>query len=123
MKSPREFQELFAKTHVVPGFQERFVHEAIKKQGKLQSRICLTIQEVFFDKYRDCPMPFEATDICIPITGTGVESFEEYQWSQVEQQALRGLGLLVASPDCTRFYAETEVDYGSPAVSYSSKTK
>lgn len=120
MMDARAFLEAFAKAHVLVDFRERFVHEALKKPAKLQSRICHSIGEVFSDHYRDGVLPFKDDEICIPITGSGVQSFEEYRWSEVEASALRGLGLLVASGDGRKFYAETDSEHGSPTISYSS---
>jgi hypothetical protein len=61
-------------------------------------------------------MPSSADEACIPITGADIEPFQVYRWSEVEQLAIRGFGLLVASPDGQTFYAETEVEYGTPSV-------
>jgi len=43
--------ETFAENFVVSSFRERFVHEAIRKPGKLQGRICHAIHEVFAETY------------------------------------------------------------------------
>ena len=114
------FLERFAAKHVVPAFRERFLHEALKKQNKLQSRICHTIRDVFSDNYRGGACPFAPDDICIPITGTGIDSFREYRWFEVAQLATPGFGLLVASPDGSKFYAETEHGLRCPSIPYSS---
>jgi hypothetical protein len=119
MKNRSELLEKFAANHVQRKFRERFVHEAMNKNGKLQSRICHAIGDVFTDSYRDGSCPFDADDLCIPITGTGVDCFEAYRWEEVQRKATPGLGLLVVSPDGSKFYAETEHDYRCPTVIYS----
>ncbi|MBK1884229.1 hypothetical protein JIN85_17550 [Luteolibacter pohnpeiensis] len=119
MKNCSDLLTMFAANHVQRSFRERFVHEALKKKGKLQSRICHTINDVFADSYRDGSCPFDPDEPCIPITGTGVNSMEEYRWSEVQSAATSGFGLLVISTDGSKFYAETEHDYRCPSVVYS----
>lgn len=111
--------ETFAENFVVSSFRERFVHEAIRKPGKLQSRICHTIHEVFAETYLSKVCPFRPEDSCIPITGTGVESLKEDLWSNVERSATCGFGLLVIAPDGTKFSAETEAEKSHPSITYS----
>jgi hypothetical protein len=53
MKINRELLETFAAKHVQRSFKDRFLHEAINKPVKLQSRICHTINDVFPESYRD----------------------------------------------------------------------
>jgi hypothetical protein len=108
--------ETFAENFVVSSFRDRFVHEAIRKPGKLQGRICHAIHEVFVETYLSEVCPFRPEDSCIPITGTGVESLKEDLWSNV---ATRGFGLLVIAPDGTKFFAETEAEKSHPSITYS----
>ena len=119
MKNRGDLLVTFAANHVKRSFRERFLHEAINKNGKLQSRICHTIEDVFADSYRDGSCPFGPDEACIPITGTGVESFEDYRWEEVQSAATPGFGLLVISADGSKFYAETEHDYRCPSIIYS----
>ncbi len=119
MKTNHELLETFASKHVQRSFRDRFLHEAINKPIKLQSRICHTINDVFPDSYRDGVCPFSPDEICIPITGTGVDSFKEYRWSEVLKEVTLGFGLLVISTDGSKFYAETEHDYRCPSIPYS----
>lgn len=119
MKINREILERFVALHVQRSFRDRFLHEAINKRVKLQSRICHSINDVFPESYRDGGCPFSPDDICIPITGSGVDSFREYRWSEVQKEATPGFGLLVISPDGSKFYAETEHDYRCPSIPYS----
>jgi hypothetical protein len=111
--------ETFAENFIVSSFRDRFVHEAIRKPGKLQGRICHAIHEVFVETYLSEVCPFRPEDSCIPITGTGVESLKEDLWSNVEKLATRGFGLLVIAPDGTKFFAETEAEKGHPSLTYS----
>ena len=120
MKDHRQLLETFTSKHVRRDFRERFIHEAFKKPGKLQSRIFHRIHDVFADSYRDRTCPFGPDEICIPITGTGVDSFEKYRWAEIQGKATPGFGLLVISSDGSRFYAETEHDYRCPSIVYSS---
>ncbi len=120
MRTNHDLLETFAAKHVQRSFRDRFLHEAINKRNKLQSRICHTINDVFADSYRDGACPFSPDEICIPIAGTGVDSFKEYRWSEVLKEATPGFGLLVISADGSKFYAETEHDYRCPSISYSS---
>jgi hypothetical protein len=119
MKNRRDLLITFAANHVQRSFRERFVHEALNKNGKLQSRICHTIKDVFDDSYRNGSCPFEPDEACIPITGSGVDSLEEYRWSDVQSAATSGFGLLVISTDGCKFYAETEHEYRCPSIIYS----
>lgn len=119
MSNCLEILHAFAARHVIRDFRERFLHEAFKKPGKLQTRICHTIGEVFADSYRGGSCPFAPDDICIPITATGIDSFKEYCWDELRNKATPSFGLLVISPDGNRFYAETEHDYRCPSIPYS----
>ena len=47
MKNYQDLLVTFAVRHVQSGIRERFLHEALKKPGKLQSRICHTIHDIF----------------------------------------------------------------------------
>jgi hypothetical protein len=109
----------FAANHVQPWFRERFLHEALNKNGKLQSRICHTIGDVFADSYRDGSCPFGLGEACIPITGAGINHFEDYCWSELQSAATPGFGLLVISTDGCKFFAETEHGYRCPSMIYS----
>jgi len=122
MKNHHELLEVFAARHVQPGFRERFLHEALKKPGKLQSRICHTISDIFSERYRDGTCPFVAEESCIPICGTGIDCLEEHRWAEVQKNATPSFGLLVISPDGSKFYAETEHDYRRPSIPYSTST-
>ena len=119
MKSQIDLLWTFAANHVQRSFRERFVHEALNKNNKLQSRICHTIEDVFAETYRDGSCPFDPDKACIPITGTGVDSLVEYRWGDVQSAATPGFGLLVISTDGSKFYAETEHDYRCPPIIYS----
>lgn len=119
MSNHLELLEIFVARHVRPDFRNRFLHEAFKKGSKLQSRICHTIGDVFAESYRGGSCPFAPDEICIPITGTGVDSFREYLWKDVQNKATPSFGLLVISSDATKFYAETEHDYRCPSIPYS----
>ena len=112
----------FARNHVRPEFRERFMHEALKKPGKLQSRICHSITDVFSERYRHGLCPFSEEDPCVPITGTGVEHLEQRPWSEVRYLATPGFGLLAISSDGREFIAETEFENGHSSVTYSSKS-
>lgn len=123
MIDPQQLLEAFAHIHVIKGFRERFVHEAIHKPERLHSRIRHTIGDVFSESCRDGANPFAPDDVCILFTGDGPDFPKEYRWSDLEHSPLRGFGLLAVSTDGTRFYAETERGYQSPPVSYSSGNK
>jgi hypothetical protein len=116
----KDLLQIFAAKYVQPSFRDRFVHEALKKPNKLQSRMCHSIDDIFSEDYKGLSCPFSANDSCIPITGTGIDSFKEYKWSEIENSATRGFGLLVISPDAEKFYAETEFEFGRPFIPYSS---
>jgi hypothetical protein len=119
MNNITDLLKTFAANHVQRSFRERFVHEALKHNSRLQSRICHTIEDIFAGSYRDGSCPFSHDEVCIPITGTGIETFVEYLWNDLRIAAQPRFGLLVISTDGCKFYAETEHEYRCPSVIYS----
>jgi hypothetical protein len=119
--SPKDFLEQFAKAFVEPDFRERFVHEAIKKPERLATRICHSIEEIFPPSYAGNRSPFNADDLCVPISGTNSD-FQQFRWSDLAFYIDRGAGILIASAQADSFYAETETQYRSPYRIYASPT-
>lgn len=111
------FLQHFADTFVEPTFRERFIHEATKKPQRLTARICHSIEEIFSSSYSHGRPPFGPDDLCIPISGTDC-NFQQLCWSELATYVDRGNGILIASADANRFYAETETEHGSPHKAY-----
>ncbi|WP_367871250.1 hypothetical protein [Luteolibacter sp. Populi] len=107
----------FARTFVHKAFRERFVHEALKKNARLHSRICHEIEDVFPTSCAGGEPSFAADDPCIPICGTACD-LQETRWVDLSVYVKRGFGALIASAAGDRFYAETESDYGFPYKTY-----
>ena len=114
----RDQLEEFARRFVITPFRDRFVHEALKKPGKLHARICHRIEEVFPAKFRGGALRFTKDDLVFPIVGTDYDC-EECKWEDVAGIEGSGYGMLVASADLKTFYSETESEVGSPYETYS----
>ena len=113
--------EEFAGRFVLAPFRERFVHEALKKPGKLHERICHRIDEVFPTRYKGGVLPFQPGDSVFPIVGTDHDCADECKWEDVAGLEATGYGFLVASHDLIHFYAETESGLGFPYKTYSDR--
>ncbi|WP_140637502.1 hypothetical protein [Methylibium rhizosphaerae] len=101
-----ETLQLFAAAFVSKPFRERFVHEALKKPGKLHERVCHRIEEIFAPQYKNGTVQFNPEEPCLLL---GVrQSPQETTWNQVQGQVGLGAGLLVIALSATKFYAETE---------------
>ncbi|WP_088178480.1 hypothetical protein [Methyloversatilis thermotolerans] len=107
--SYKETFALFAEAFVNKEFQERFVHEALKKPRKLHERICHRMEEIFPATYKGKNVAFDPNKKCIVFGWS--KDVEETTWSQVSNQLGMGGGVLVINQAATKFYAETE---GSP---------
>ena len=117
-KDSKAFLEEFAIQFVNTNFRERFVHEATKKPQRLATRICHTIEEIFPDAYAGSRVTFANDDVCVPLSGTDID-LQQMLWSELSPYIERGMGVLIASADNTKFYAETESEHGSPYEIYS----
>jgi hypothetical protein len=104
-----ETLQTFAAAFVKPEFQQRFVHEALKKPTKLHERVCHKIDDLFPVKYRNGTVAFKADAPCLVIGWH--RGLKEATWGEAHKQMQLGGGLLVIDLSGTKFYAETE---GSP---------
>jgi len=96
----------FAALFVNKSFRSRFVHEALNKPQRLQSRICHRITDVFPDKYRDCRVQWKPEAGCLLL---GFPSaIYETTWGEAAKIMNVGGGILVIDASGRKFYAETE---------------
>lgn len=114
--SDKELFETFAQNFVRPEFRDRFVHEALKKPGKLHSRICHSIGDLFDAKFAHGTCSFGDAENCVMISGS--KGFKTATWSDARNLIGFDIGLLVIGADGRKFYAETEASRGDPSVKY-----
>lgn len=108
----------FAKKFIIKKYQERFVHEAMKRPVDLHRRICHSISNVFSDEYEGINISFKNEENCMFLNW--VEPLHSTTWEKAKEiMSSGGGGYLVIKADGSGFYAETE-DY--PAQIYSGKS-
>ncbi|MDH3438584.1 MAG: hypothetical protein OEN48_16565 [Betaproteobacteria bacterium] len=103
-----EALQIFAAKFVKRAFQDRFVHEAIKKPARLMTRICHRISDVFEDRFRDGTCTLKPDDQCFLFELTG--RHQETNWSAATQHMDKygGGGYLVIEATGQKFYAQSE---------------
>ncbi|MBA3035183.1 MAG: hypothetical protein FP814_01690 [Desulfobacterium sp.] len=105
----------FAGRFVIKKFQERFVHEAIKRPKDLHRRICHQISTVFGEVYEGMKISFDNKDKCLFLSWG--EPIYLTTWKEAKEvMSSGGGGYLVIKEDGSGFYAETEA---YPATIYS----
>ncbi len=99
--------EEFAIKFVKKKFQERFVHEALKRPKTLHRRICHEISTVFSEAYEKKEISFDNNDRCLFLGWN--EPFYSTTWKDAKEiMSSGGGGYLVIKADGSGFYAETE---------------
>lgn len=103
---------VFIEKFVRPELKERVRHEALKRQDKLQERICG--EEVFDRRYERKSHDFPDTEMFWLLEHKG---FFLQPWYSISQHKGHG-GMLAIGRDGGKFYAESEGGKGSPHLVY-----
>ncbi len=104
---PKEALEIAARAFVQRSFQERFVHEALKKPDRLMRRICHEIDSVFVSDFLNGTVDFERPSKCFVFELTG--RFSSLSWKEAKKVvSMGGGGVLIIDESGTSFFAQTE---------------
>jgi hypothetical protein len=97
-----------AKNFVRPAFQQRFVHDGLKKPSKLMTRISHQIANVFDDRFKNGSCRYKPENECFlfQIGGNPNEMLWHEAMAHIEKQG--GGGYLVVDRKGERFYARSE---------------
>jgi hypothetical protein len=85
---PKEALEIAAKAFVQRSFQERFVHEALKKPDRLMRRICHEIDSVFVSEFLNRTVDFERPSKCFVFELTG--RLSSLSWKEAKKLVSMG---------------------------------
>ncbi len=96
---------VFANRFVVADFRDRFLHEAMKKPRKLNSRICHAIWEVIPQQYKNTMPKFAPNTECLFLDNVG---FVVMTWAEAMALAKTGGGNLIVDHTGLGFFANTE---------------
>jgi len=100
--------EAFSKKFVKKTYQERCVHDAIKKPGKLMYKICHNISAVFDDKFLfKAEIPIHNKKCYFYCIG-GQPDHTTWDAAVNEINLAGGGGYLIIEEGGNRFYAESE---------------
>jgi hypothetical protein len=100
-----ETLKLCAENFVVKDFRERFVHEALKKPARLNTRVSHEIEKVFDTRFRNGAARYAPADECIVFAGSRAE---KSTWAKASGRFGCGGGILVIGMGGHVFYAESE---------------
>ena len=103
--STEELLRVCAENFVLKEFRPRFVHEAMRKPGRLNTRVSHQIETVFDARFRNGRCEYSPMDECIVFAGTRAE---RSTWALASQQFGCGGGILVVGASGRVFYAEAE---------------
>jgi hypothetical protein len=100
--------KIFAHKFVKKQFQDRFIHEVVKKPARLMARVCDRISDVFEDRFRNGMCTLKPDDRCVLFELTG--RFQEMTWSAAKQHmdSYGGGGYLVIEATGHKFFAQSE---------------
>jgi hypothetical protein len=103
----KEALEIAASAFVQRSFQNRFVHEALKKPDRLMRRICHDIDSVFVSDFLNGKVYFERPGKCFFFELTG--RLSTLTWKEAKEfVSMGGGGVLVIDESGRSFFAQSE---------------
>ena len=96
-----------ASLFVLPAYRERFVLEASKKPGKLMSRVCHHIDEVFERRFSGGSCQYVEGDACVLFTLTGERTVTTWR-DAMRLVQLGGGGVFIVDGAGRKFFAQSE---------------
>jgi hypothetical protein len=106
----------FAHLYIRADFRTRFLHEAVKKPGRLYWRVCHATEQLFDDRLKGAPVRWPTSQIYLSLSNTGLHV---QSWGDAEGRPSLDEGLIIAD-EGRWFWARSECGRHLPAQDYSS---
>jgi hypothetical protein len=106
----------FAKLYVRADFRTRFLHEAVKKPGRLYWRICHATEQLFDESLKGAPVRWPTSRHYLSLSHIGIDV---QSWGDAEGRPSLDEGLIIAD-EGRWFWARSESGQHLPAQDYSS---